>query len=63
MKPKGHFETVSDIHRESQAGLDSIKKNDFHGALETWEKQKTKNDGLVVYIPKETIFKMAPKLE
>jgi hypothetical protein len=46
------FETVADIQRESQAALDSIKKNDFHGAFEPW-----KNDGIAVYIPKETILK------
>jgi hypothetical protein len=35
MKLKGRrFETVSDIQRESQALLDSIKENDFHGAFE-----------------------------
>jgi hypothetical protein len=35
MKLKGrHFKTVSDIQRESQAALDSIKENDFHGAFE-----------------------------
>jgi hypothetical protein len=35
MKLKGrHFETVSDIKRESQVVLDSIKENDFHGAFE-----------------------------
>jgi hypothetical protein len=35
LKLKGqHFETVSDIRRESQAVLDSIKENDFHGAFE-----------------------------
>jgi hypothetical protein len=39
MKLKGrHFETVSDIQRESQAVLDSIKDNDFHGAFEAWKK-------------------------
>jgi hypothetical protein len=39
MKLKGRrFETVSDIHRESQAVLDSIKVNDLHGASEVWEK-------------------------
>jgi hypothetical protein len=33
MKLNGRgFETVSDIQRESQAVLDSIKENDFHGA-------------------------------
>jgi hypothetical protein len=35
MKLKGqHFETVSDIKRELQAVLDSIKENDFHSAFE-----------------------------
>jgi hypothetical protein len=39
MKLKGrHFETVSDIQRESQAVLDSIKENDFHSAFEAWKK-------------------------
>jgi hypothetical protein len=33
------FEAVSDIHRELQAVLDSIKESDFHGAFEAWEKQ------------------------
>jgi hypothetical protein len=38
MKLKGRrFETVSDIQRESQAELDSIKENDFHGAFEAWK--------------------------
>jgi hypothetical protein len=32
------FETVSDIQRESQAVLDSIKENDFHSAFEAWKK-------------------------
>jgi hypothetical protein len=40
MKQKGrNFETVYDIHRESQAVLYSIKENDFHGALEAWKKR------------------------
>jgi hypothetical protein len=40
MKLKGrHFETVSDIQRESQAVLDSIKENDFHSAFEAWKKR------------------------
>jgi hypothetical protein len=40
MKLKGRrFETVSDIRRESQAVLDSIKENDFHSAFEAWKKQ------------------------
>jgi hypothetical protein len=30
---------VSDIQRESQAGLDSIKENDFHGAFEACKQQ------------------------
>jgi histone-lysine N-methyltransferase SETMAR len=35
IKLKGQrFETVPDIQRESQAVLDSIKENDFHGAFE-----------------------------
>jgi hypothetical protein len=40
IKLKGlRFETVFDIRRESQAVLDSFKKNYFHGAFEAWEKQ------------------------
>jgi hypothetical protein len=36
MKLKGqHFETVSDIQRESQAVVNNLKENDFHGAFET----------------------------
>jgi histone-lysine N-methyltransferase SETMAR len=34
-----HFETVSDFQRESQAVLNSIKENDFHGGLEAWKKR------------------------
>jgi hypothetical protein len=35
MKLKGRrLGTVSDIQRESQAVLDSIKEYDFHGAFE-----------------------------
>jgi hypothetical protein len=30
---------MSDIQRESQAVLDSIKENDFHGAFEAWKKR------------------------
>jgi hypothetical protein len=49
---------VPDIQRESQAVLDSIKENDFHGAFEAW------NDGIAVYDPKETIWKaMAAQIE
>jgi hypothetical protein len=40
MKLKGRrIETVSDIQRESQAILNSIKENNFHGAFEVWENQ------------------------
>jgi hypothetical protein len=39
MKLKGqHFKTVSDIQRELQAVLDSIKENGFHGAFEVRKK-------------------------
>jgi hypothetical protein len=39
MKLEGrHFETVSDIQRESQDVLNSIKENDFHGGYEVWKK-------------------------
>jgi hypothetical protein len=41
MKRKGRrFETVSDIQRESQAVLDSFKKNDFHSAFDAWKKRR-----------------------
>jgi hypothetical protein len=65
MKLKGRlFETVSDIQRELQTVLDSIKENDFHGAFEAWKKNKTKNDRLAVYVPMETILKeMTAKIE
>jgi hypothetical protein len=47
------------LKRESQAVLDSIKENYFHGAFEAW-----KNDGITVYLPKKTILKnMAAKVE
>jgi hypothetical protein len=50
---------VSDIQRESQAVLDSIHDNDFHGDFGAW-----KNDGIAVYVPKETILKeMAATIE
>jgi hypothetical protein len=49
---------VSDIHRESQAVLDSVTENDFHGAFEAWEK-----DGIVAYVTNESIWKeMAAKI-
>jgi hypothetical protein len=39
MKQRGrHFDTASDIQRELQAVLESVKENDFHGAFETWKK-------------------------
>jgi transposase len=39
IKLKGRrFETASDIQRESQAVLNSIKENDFHGSFESWKK-------------------------
>jgi hypothetical protein len=43
---------LSDIQREPQLVLDSIKEYDFHGDFEAW-----KNDGIAVYISKETILK------
>jgi transposase len=40
MKLKGRrFETVSDIQRKSQAVLDSIQDNDFHGTFQAWRKR------------------------
>jgi histone-lysine N-methyltransferase SETMAR len=61
MKLKGRrFETVSHIQRECQVVLSSIKAHDFHCAFEA---QKN-NNGITVYIPKETIMKeMATKIE
>jgi hypothetical protein len=60
MKLKGRrFEAVSDIQRDLQAVLDSIRENDFHGDFEAWKK-----DGIAVYVPKETVLKeMAAKIE
>jgi hypothetical protein len=50
---------VSDIQRESQTVLHSVKENDFHGAFEVCKK-----DRIAVYVPKETILKkMAAKIE
>jgi hypothetical protein len=49
MKLSGqHFETVSDIQRESQVVLDSIKENDFHGAFEA----RKKTMGLLYTFPR-----------
>jgi hypothetical protein len=54
-----HLETVSDIQWESQAVLNTIKENGFHVLLKCEE-----NDGIGVYIPKETIIKeMAAKIK
>jgi hypothetical protein len=60
IKLKGRrFETMSDIHSESQTVPDSIKEIDFHGAIEAY-----RNDGIALYVPKETILKeMAAKIE
>jgi hypothetical protein len=60
MKLKGRcFDTLSDIQRESQAVLNSITENDFHGAFEAWKKQRDR-----LYVPKETILKeMGAKIE
>jgi hypothetical protein len=60
MNLKGRcFETVSDIQRESQAVLDSIKEITSMVYL-----KPGKNDELAVYVPKETILKeMTAKIE
>jgi hypothetical protein len=53
VKQKGRrFETVSDIQKESQAVLESIKENDFHVVFEALKKYE-----IGVYIPKKTILK------
>jgi hypothetical protein len=40
MNLKGQcFETLSDIQRKLQAVLNSVKKNESHGAFEVWKKQ------------------------
>jgi hypothetical protein len=50
---------VFDVQRESHAVLNSIKENYFRGDFEAWQ-----NDGIAVYVPKETILKdMAAKIE
>jgi hypothetical protein len=50
---------VSDIQRKLQAALDSIKENDFHGALEAWKKRRD-----CLYVHRETILKqMAAKIK
>jgi hypothetical protein len=51
-----------DIQRESQAVLDSIKENYFHGAFEAWKKRW--NNGIAVYFNKKNILKgMETKIE
>jgi SNF2 family DNA or RNA helicase len=56
MKLKGRrFETVSDIQRESQAVLDSLRKMTTTALL-----KRVKNDGIAVYVPKETILREIP---
>jgi hypothetical protein len=42
---------VSNIQRESQKVLNSIKENGFQNASEAWKK-----DGITAYVPKETIL-------
>jgi hypothetical protein len=50
---------VSDIQRESQAVLAALRKMTSTVLLKYW-----KNDGIAVYIPKETILKeMTAKIE
>jgi hypothetical protein len=48
---------VSDIQRESQAVLEALRKKNFTMLLE-----RGKNDGIAVYVSKETILKMAVKI-
>jgi hypothetical protein len=50
---------LSDIQSVLQAVRDSIKENDFTVLL-----KRRKNDGIAVYVPKETLLKeMAAKIE
>jgi hypothetical protein len=60
MKLKGRgFETVSDMQRELHVVLDSIKKMTSMVLL-----KRGKNDGITVYVPKDTILKeMTYKIE
>jgi hypothetical protein len=52
------IETMSEIQRLSQAILDSMEGNDFHGAFESW------GEGIAVYVPKKTILKeMSARIE
>lgn len=48
MKLKGRrFETVSDIQREPQAALDSMKGNHFRGAFKRRGKRKSRCDDCI----------------
>jgi hypothetical protein len=62
MKLRGRrFRTVSDIQKELQAVLDSIKKNEFHGAFEAWKKTM---GSLYTFLRKLRILKQtATKIE
>jgi hypothetical protein len=54
-----HFETVPDIQRESQWYSTALRKMTLMVLL-----KYRKNDGITVYVPKETILKeMAVKIE
>jgi hypothetical protein len=61
MKLKGRrLETVSNIQREPQAVFDSIKEKITSAVFS----KCGKNDGIAVYVPKETVLKeMAAKIE
>jgi hypothetical protein len=50
---------MSDIRRELQAVLDSIKENYFHGVF-----KHGNNNRIAVYVPKDSILKeMTAKIE
>jgi hypothetical protein len=65
MKLKGRrFETVSDIQRESQAVLYTVESTALRKMTSTVLLKGRKDDGIAVYIPKETILKeRAVKIE
>jgi hypothetical protein len=51
MKLKGQrFERVSDIQRESQAGLDSIEEKGLYVLL-----KRGKNNAIAVYLPRRLL--------
>jgi hypothetical protein len=61
IKLKGQrFETVSDIQSESQAVLDSIKENDFHGAFEALKKKRWDH---CIHSQGDNLKEMAAKIE